>query len=182
MKLYLVRHGQTDWNALGKMQGRTDVPLNETGREQARELRDKIEDLEFDVCIASPLLRAYETAKIITGGKQEIITDERLVERCFGEFEGRASKDWKELSGGADMWDRRENYSEKGFEPAKEILARARSILEDLKRKYPEDYRVLIVAHGSFLRAMYFEIVGYDDETDFHSVHFKNAEMKEFEI
>ena len=59
---------------------------------------------------------------------------------------------------------------------------RAKGVVEDLKQKYPEDCRILVVAHGSFLKAMYFELVGYDDETDFHSVSFKNAEMKEVEV
>ena len=182
MKLFLVRHGQTDWNVLKKKQGRTDVPLNETGREQARELRDKIKDLEFDVCIASPLSRAYETAKIITGGEREILTDERLVERCFGEFEGMKNEDFDRLNSGVDVWDRKKNFSERGMESAREILARAKGVVEDLKQKYPEDCRILVVAHGSFLKAMYFELVGYDDETDFYSVSFKNAEMKEVEV
>ena len=58
MKIYLARHGQTDWNVEHKAQGRTDIPLNEVGLEQAKALGESIKNLSFDVCYASPLLRA----------------------------------------------------------------------------------------------------------------------------
>ena len=63
--LYIVRHGQTDWNVRQLRQGRTDIELNETGIEQAMELRDKLKSVKIDVCYASPLKRAMKTAQII---------------------------------------------------------------------------------------------------------------------
>ncbi len=182
MKLYLVRHGQTDWNMLDKKQGRTDIPLNETGIKQAERLRDEIGGMKFDVCISSPLRRAYKTAEIIVNGRCGIAVDERLIERSFGEFEGTLNDEWEKLTNKADTWDRKLNYAERGLEPAKEILARAKSFLEDVKQKYPDDYSILIVSHGAFLKALHFEIVGYDDNTNFHSFCFKNAELSEYEV
>ena len=184
MKLYLVRHGETEWNREGKKQGRTDVSLNEVGISQAEKLRDEIRDkeLEFDVCIASPLSRAKQTAEIATEGKYEIILDDRLVERCFGGFEGTLNEDWEKLSGGADSWDLKLNYSERGMESAKEILARAKEFLESVKQKYPDNYRIVVFSHGSFLKALHYTIIGYDENTDFHGFYFQNAEMKEYEV
>ena len=94
MKVYIVRHGQTDWNVQHKAQGRSDIPLNETGRRQAEELRDKIKDIKFDAVYASPLKRARETAEIATDGEYKIVFDDRLMERSFGDFEGKEISSW----------------------------------------------------------------------------------------
>lgn len=87
--LYIMRHGQTDWNITRRLQGRTDIPLNETGRNMAASAREKYVDYSFDVCFCSPLQRARETAEIfLEGRKIPVIPDERLLEMSFGEYEG----------------------------------------------------------------------------------------------
>ena len=184
MKLYLVRHGETEWNKEGRMQGRQGVGLNETGVLQVEKLRDEIRErgLRFDICFASPLKRAVETAESLVGGECEILYDERLVERGFGEFEGKSMEEFWASVGDNDILDRRLNYGERGLEPIREVLRRAEEFLADLKKNYGGKERVLIVAHGALLRALNFAILGYDDETDFHSMHFENAEMREYEI
>ncbi len=184
MRLYLVRHGETDWNKENRMQGRKGVGLNEVGVEQVKALAIKIRErgLEFDVCLASPLKRAVESAEILVGGKCEILYDERLVERGFGEFEGKTLDEYWEGIGGNDTTDRQLNYAGFGIEPINEVLGRAKSFFEEAKEKYAGETRVLVVAHGALLRALHFEIVGYTDETDFHEMHFGNAEMREYEI
>ena len=184
MKLYLVRHGETDWNKEGRMQGRKGVGLNEVGLEQVKMLGEELKDkgLVFDVCYASPLKRAVETAEVLVGGKCEIVYDERLMERGFGVFEGRTMEEFWDSVGVNDIMDRRSNYSEKDLEPIKNVLERAKSFLNDIKKEYINDERVLVVSHGALLRALHFEIVGYNDETDFHDFSFKNAEMREYDI
>ncbi len=184
MKLYLVRHGETEWNREGRMQGRRGVGLNETGVFQVEKLRDEIRKrgIEFDVCFASPLKRAVETAEILVGGKCEILYDERLVERGFGEFEGKSMEEFWASVGENDILDRKLNYSERGLEPIREVLRRAEEFLTDLKKNYGGEDQVLVVAHGALLRALNFAILGYTQETNFHGVHFENAEMKEYEI
>lgn len=84
--IYIVRHGQTDWNLKGLYQGQTDIELNKTGIKQARELKNELKDVHFDVVYSSPLKRALKTASIIYDGN--IIVDERLKERGNGELEG----------------------------------------------------------------------------------------------
>lgn len=184
MKLYLVRHGETDWNGENRMQGRKGVGLNEAGVEQVKALAEEIQgrELEFDVCFASPLKRAVESAEILVGDKCEILYDDRLIERSFGEFEGRSRDEYWNSLGENDTFDRGLNYSGFGIEPIKDVLGRARSFLDEIKKEYAGDKKVLVVAHGVLLKALHFEIVGYDDATDFHKLHFKNAEMKEYEI
>ena len=87
--LYIIRHGKTDWNDRHKLQGRTDVPLNEEGRRMAEEAREAYRDVHFDICFCSPLIRAKETAEILLRGRNvPILYDDRLMEMSFGSFEG----------------------------------------------------------------------------------------------
>lgn len=87
--LYIMRHGKTDWNACHKLQGRTDIPLNDEGRMMAAEAGKKYADIHFDICYSSPLVRAKETAEIFMQGRDvPVYTDDRLIEMGFGIYEG----------------------------------------------------------------------------------------------
>ena len=87
--LYIMRHGRTEWNAARKLQGHTDVPLNEEGRQMAEEAAVKYREVPVDICYCSPLVRAKETAEIVLRGRNTpIVLDERLIEMGFGEYEG----------------------------------------------------------------------------------------------
>ena len=89
MKIYVTRHGQTDYNAASRMQGRLDIPLNEKGKAQARATREKVKDIKFDAVYSSPLIRAVETASIVGNiAEDQIIKDERILEANFGKYEG----------------------------------------------------------------------------------------------
>ena len=89
MELYLIRHGLTVWNAAGKLQGNTDIELNEQGREAAGQLGIQLDNVSFDIIYSSPLIRAYETACLIRGNRNiPIVRDKRLRELSFGEKEG----------------------------------------------------------------------------------------------
>ena len=177
MKLYLVRHGQTDWNIDHRVQGRTDIPLNATGIGQAEALRDKIKDLKFDACYSSPLVRAIDTAKIITGGRYEIVTDELITERCFGELEGReAPPDWH------NYWVLNHSCESIGMESLPDVFLRTKKFLDRVKDEYGEDSSILVVGHGGSLKTLHFNIVGYDVKTDFMSVRFENGELWEYEV
>lgn len=182
MKLFVVRHGQTDWNLEHRSQGRTDIPLNATGFLQAEETRDRLAGVKFDICYASPLKRAAKTAEIIVGDKCPIAYNDLLVERCFGEFEGSAGETWEVITGGINIFDLELNFSESGVEPMSAVLERARKFLELVKAENPDTARVLVVAHGVILKALHFVIVGYDEDTDFLSYQLKNGQVGEYEI
>ena len=85
--IYIVRHGQTDYNVIGRYGGRIDVPLNEEGIKQAHELKEMLKNIKFDLVFSSPLKRAIKTAEIISDN--EIILDKRIIERDNGELEGK---------------------------------------------------------------------------------------------
>lgn len=178
MKLYLVRHGQTDFNAGNLAQGISDIPLNDTGKAQAAALAHTVQPMHFDAYYVSPLQRARQTAEIITGGQADFIVDPLLRERSFGEVEGR-HVDWSQVG---DIHDRRANISTYGIEPVNDLLARAKTFLDHLKATHRPDETILVVAHGGLLRALHFNIVGYDDDTDFPAFHFENCEMREYNI
>lgn len=89
MRVYLVRHGETGWNRIHKLQGQSDIELNDVGRELAKVTAEGLKDIEFDLIYSSPLKRAYETALILRRDRQQdILTDSRLLEIDFGAGEG----------------------------------------------------------------------------------------------
>lgn len=180
MRIYLVRHGQTDWNLRGIAQGQTDIPLNETGILQAQELRDKVREIDFDVCYASPLKRAAETAAIVVNKRCEIRYDDLLKERSFGEFEGRPGREMRKKA--PNIGDFRINTNYGGIEPVKDLLARAEDFLAKIRRECAGMNKVLIVGHGSMLKAIHFAIVGWDEDTDFWSWHLENGEVRDYEL
>lgn len=144
MNLYLTRHGQTDWNVQKKVMGKCDEPLNEKGKEQAIETRDKLKDIDIDLIICSPLLRARQTAEIINLNRNiPIIYDNRIIERDFGEFEGKEQKDFDFYG----YWNYYKNDKYQEAENIQEFFNRIYSFLDDITEKY-KDKNVLIVAHG----------------------------------
>ncbi len=179
MKLYLVRHGQTDYNLKNLLQGSTDNPLNETGRQQARQLARMLEDVPFEIIYSSPLKRAKETAEIIREVnvyKPPILLDERLKEIDMGEWEGRYFP--AILEEHREMFERvRENpfeYVPPGGESFSQFVDRLRSFVEELRGK--EHEVVLIVAHqmvNSVLRIL----VEGADWREFWTRRQKNGEV-----
>lgn len=162
MRLYLIRHGETALNAKGCYYGRTDAVLSEKGISQARYLKEILKEVSFDYIVASPLVRAYNTAQIVMEEReQEIFGDRRLMEQDFGIFEGMTYKEIqntypKEL----DAWN--EEFSTYRI-PKGESFADVRSRAEDFLRDIPsgresKGEKMLIVAHkgtlGHLLAAM----------------------------
>lgn len=93
--IYIIRHGETDWNAEGRYAGRMDIPLNKKGIEQARKLKEKFKNIKIDIVITSPLIRAIQTADEIVNNEK--IIDYRIIERFNGELEGKVKSEitWK---------------------------------------------------------------------------------------
>lgn len=89
MEIYIIRHGETDWNRERRVQGLSDIPLNEYGIHLAEETAEALRDLSFDCAYTSPLVRARQTAEIILGSRETpLIEDTRIREMCFGSYEG----------------------------------------------------------------------------------------------
>lgn len=152
MKIYLTRHGQTNLNKQELMQGRTDEPLNDTGRAQAKKAREFVKDIKFDAVYSSPLIRAKETASIIADiPMDEVITDPRIIEAEFGDYELRKySKLGIKLT---SYWLLPEVFkAPPSVETLEEMVDRSHSFLREIEGK---DYdNVLIVCHGGIMRPM----------------------------
>lgn len=160
MRLYMIRHGETDWNKTRRMQGKSDIPLNDFGRRLARDTRDGLRDIAFDIAYTSPLMRAKETARIIIGDKPvPLIEDERIQEIGFGEFEGLCcSKEGYNIPDPQfeNFFSAPKSYQPpKGGESYSDILKRLKSFLDELYADEKlKDKTVLITTHGAALRGM----------------------------
>lgn len=160
MKLYMMRHGETDWNAQLRLQGCADISLNENGRRLAKITGEALKDIRFDQVFSSPLCRAVETARLVLGDRDvPVVTDARIKEISFGEWEGRrCGEKFGEIP--QDMLDNFFHAPEKytaplGGESFEEILARTKDFYDELvqKREY-ENCNILIASHGAAVRAL----------------------------
>ena len=158
MKIYIVRHGQTDWNKARRIQGQVDIPLNEFGRHLARETARGLRDVRFDACFTSPLSRAKETAQIILAGRDVPVIDEpRLEEMSFGVYEGKccAGDNWELPENFHRFFDGPDRYeAPEGGESFGQVRDRTGAFLEELARR-PEyaDGQILLATHGAALAA-----------------------------
>ncbi|MGE9942970.1 histidine phosphatase family protein [Bariatricus sp. SGI.161] len=159
MKLYLVRHGETEWNKQKKIQGQVDIPLDEFGRTLARKTAVGLADIPFDVCYSSPLSRAKETGAIILEGRDvPIIEDDRIIEMAFGEYEGKccSKTGWNLPEEFRRFFDGPERYlPAKGGEDFAAVRKRTGEFLQELfQNKQYKDSNVLITTHGAALAGM----------------------------
>ena len=176
MKLYIARHGETAWNVENKISGRTDIPLTDRGLKQAQALAEQAKGRGIDVILASPLLRAQQTAQAVSDAIGiPVQTDGRLVELDFGIFEGRdrSDPDFQYVRGQMPT-----RYP--GGESAFQLAHRVYSLLEDVKERYAGQ-TVLLVCHGGVCRMVrsYF----MDLTNDEYSFYFApNAELVEYDM
>jgi probable phosphoglycerate mutase len=145
-QLWLARHGETDWAALGRHTGRTDVPLNEIGRAQARELGERLRGRRFTLVLSSPLARAAETARL-AGFGDVVVLDPDLQEWDYGDLEGRRTDDIREDFPDWTIW----RGPWPGGEGIDDIAARADRVVARVRAV---DGDVLVFAHGHLLRVL----------------------------
>lgn len=175
MKLYVARHGQTQWNLEQKICGRTDLSLTEEGQRQARILAEKAKKLSIDVIVASPMIRAQQTAAAVSEATGiSVQTDTRLIEQDYGIYEGKNRKDPGFLANKRQFATR---YP--GGESMFDVCYRIYSLIEELKQTH-SDKNVLLVCHGGVCRLIrsYFE-----DMTNEEYVNYceENANIREYE-
>jgi len=179
MKIFAVRHGQTDLNAENRVQGgRSDLPLNSKGREQAHMLADELSSCGIDVIVTSTRKRAEETAQIINERLNvEIIKEPRLIERDFGDFEGGPVSEVDILS--LRRW--RDNAPTPNGETIRETAYRVFAALDEIIKRF-DGQNVLIVAHGHVVRSIlwYFNGLPKDGEDD--GAEIGNCAVYEFDV
>ncbi len=184
MYLLLIRHGETDWNSQGRMQGRIDLPLNVRGIEQAERLAARlVEEEQIDVLYTSPLIRARVTAEIIAERfALNPIPDIRLVERSVGKLEGLTLRDF-ELSYPDlyQLWrNGKDSINLPDEETREECVERIQSFLSMLRRQHI-GARVALVTHGGTLSLMLGASIGLDLAKRF-PFHFDNASLSKLDM
>lgn len=178
MNIIIVRHGQTDFNLERKLQGITDNKLNDTGKEQALITKEKLKNEKIDLIICSPLIRAKQTANIINEEKKlDIIYDDRLIERNFGEFEGEYIKNYNV----DEFWSYNTNKKYIKAENVRDFLNRVYNLLDEIKEKY-KGKNILLVAHAGISVAVkcYFDGIPKNDKLV--EIRLKNCEFAKYKI
>jgi broad specificity phosphatase PhoE len=163
MTIFLARHGETEWNRIGRWQGKTDIPLSEVGRTQARALAERLRGRGINEIYASDLSRARETAEIVAAalGIDRIRLDERLRERGFGCFEGLTGEQCAEHH--AEAWqrylaDRRNTPAD--AEPQAQVIERLLAALTAVATAANPAGHVLVVSHGAAIRTFVHAVTG----------------------
>lgn len=204
MKLYIIRHGETSWNRERRLQGRSDIALNENGRALARATAEGMKDIPFDLAFTSPLVRAKETAGLILEGRNvPIVEDERIIEISFGAYEGThwteeditaaCPKEGDALSlsaaerADAARWRAAYEITNFFYHPERyappengetllELAARTSDFLQDIcSRPDLEEKTILISTHGAASRALLNSLRTYEMSDFWHTGVAKNC-------
>ena len=182
MKILLVRHGETDFNKNKRIQGHTDIPLNETGENQAINAGSKISKYDVDAAFSSPLIRARQTARLMLDHSQnaenkklDIVTDPRLIEKYFGDFEGSTFEEYfAALDSGIGL--ETVELEEKVFSRASEFFI---SQYDEYKGK-----TIFVVCHGALIR-IFLRTLGlypYNEMINNTSLNVVNFNGQEFTL
>ncbi len=152
MLMFLVRHAESTWNRLRRIQGQRDPQLSEYGKKEAKLLRKRFKGLDFDAAYSSPLRRAYETARIIVGKRFDIKVEDGLKEICLGDWEGktlsRIRREYREMF---DRWAVRPTRIKiPNGEDFNAFTRRVVSTLGAIERRHPTG-NILVVCHGGVI-------------------------------
>ncbi len=181
--LYLLRHGQTDWNLQRRLQGQIDIPLNDNGRRMAAEAAEKFKHIEYDECWCSTLGRAKETAEIFLKGRTvPVYYDERIMEISMGEYEGIYIAD---IQPGTPI-DKLINHPNEavavsGIETWAMVDERIAAFMEEVLRPRLEAGKnILVVAHGGALKCVIRYICGIKD-MDYNGDPIENCRLMAYD-
>lgn len=146
MKICLVRHGETDWNVLGKLQGKTDIPLNQKGKEHAEKCGNSLKNSNWDLIVSSPLRRAKETAIVINNSiNAPIIIMDAFKERDYG------------IAEGMDLKQRLLKFPDKQYpmkEPRNSLNERVLTGMRELVTNFTDSNKLIVVSHGSIINTI----------------------------
>ena len=175
MKIYLVRHGETDWNQAGLLQGQTDIALNDQGLEQAHDAAERLKKVPFEIAFCSPLIRAKRTAEIIIGDRKiTLTTDERLRELNFGPWEGVDIQSIKDAA--SQPFTNPGSYIPPvGAESFAQLYKRSGEFVDQVLLPLEGTYEtVLVVAHGGVNRSILNPVLNIPVD-DFWRMHMGNC-------
>ncbi|MBI0583771.1 MAG: histidine phosphatase family protein [Methanomassiliicoccus sp.] len=181
--LATIRHGETDFNKQNRYAGTIDVPLNDAGREDARQACGQIEGMNFELCLSSPFKRAVETAQVLTAGKLDVIPCDHARERHFGVLQGRTIADVESVRPPIHFIKVGSDYHSVDI-PEGETFPALRNRAVRFHRHLLDNYlgrRVLIVSHGVFLQQFHGLLRG-QDWIEALGFHVGNLELTIFQL
>ncbi len=180
LTVYVVRHGQTDWNRDGRIQGGTDNPLNATGREQAAAMARTLADVKIDAVYSSSHQRARQTAAVLESRAPVTALDE-LRERFFGKFEGANDKDPAIV---ADWNKRRFTWDDamEGGESLESQSRRAEAALKLIRERHKDGGTVVIVGHGGINPLLVSHLIGVPLQEGASAINQGNDEVYRIEL
>lgn len=186
MKIYLMRHGKTEWNKIGKFQGQVDTPLAKEGILQAQKTAEGMKEIPFDCIFSSPLKRAYMTAQIIRGDREiPLIRDNRLKEMSFGIYEGRRLAGFNKPGRVRAMRFRNDPVRyrpPKHGETFEELIARTSGFIrEEILPLEGKMDTILITAHGAAVRSIILALTGRELKDFWNTPFGKNCSTALFE-
>ncbi|KAB1502386.1 histidine phosphatase family protein [Corynebacterium sp. 320] len=163
-RLVLVRHGQTEYNATGRMQGQLDTELSERGRQQVRQASEVLKDWDVSAVISSDLVRARETAEILASGwGTPVTTDPRLRETDLGRWQGASHAEIdRDYPGQRAYWRHDPQWAPPGGESRVQVAERAFSLVNDVMHSeaFGDGGLVVMVAHGGTIGALTARLLG----------------------
>lgn len=178
MKIYLVRHGQTDQNKQGRVQGKNGLPLNLEGIKQAEQTKAQLKNIVFENVYSSPSIRAVQTAKIISG--IEPILDNRLDVYDLGEADGLKKEEVKTIMNG--LIPDPEIYA--GVENPEHYAKRIESFVDEILQKYSanEDINILVCGHKCTTGYIFAYLQGMPDDGNFLTMSLPNGAYKVIDL
>lgn len=191
MKLYIARHGETQWNKEKRIQGRADLEMNETGISQVEAVAKGLSEVKFDAVYSSPLKRAVKTAQIISG-TEDVIIDDKIYELDFGPLEGvkygnlaqmpteeitEKLKKVRAFFGSPDRY-----IPLDGGETYEAIIKRAEKFLNEIKKKYKNQENILVVSHATFIHVLIGIIEKIPLSKLWSSIHIPNCSVSIIEF
>lgn len=176
MKIFVTRHGETDGNALRQVCGKRDVSINSNGEKQALLLGNKLKNQGIDLIISSPMIRTIMTSEIIAKEiNAKIITDNRLIEQDYGDYEG-VSWDNPDFLRVKSQFAFKYPNGESMFMTAQRVY----NFLDEIREKYKEN-KILIVTHGGICRILHTYFYDFTNEEFFHSLT-DNCQLLEYDF
>jgi len=166
MNIYILRHGQTDYNIEGKFQGQVDIKMNKNGEEQTDKAASELKKTHFDVVFCSPLSRTRDTAKKIKCNT--IIFDKRIIERSFGSLEGQY---------GIPNYE--ENLEKYNIESIEKLKLRVNNFLDEIIEKYKEKENILIVTHEGIAQVIN---LYFNKQSNLKDFRLGTGEYKKYEL
>lgn len=177
MSIFVIRHGQTDYNLMNVYQGHTDIPLNDKGIEQAKETAKKFEGKKIDAILVSPLSRAKQTAKYVSDVTGIIpIVEEGLIERSFGDMEGHHNREDCNLQ---MLLDYNKNYDICNVEPIQTFIKRISNCMDKIIEKY-QGKNIVLVTHGGVSIAIECYFNGIPEDQNLDALALRNCEVREY--